>query len=289
MARAFSTDISSGCAASAAAGAGERTAAARAPGVRDGHLSACHLSLRGFQVEYVPVPKRFRVDILPKSRVSFSGQMSTRDTEDRLELLQGTLDLLILRTLIFGSAARPGHRARHPADVGRRAAGRARSALSRAAAARGARLDFREVGRLQEQSQGPLLFADGGRPQTTREGNQRSGSGWRRRSGAFSVPRRVSSVSIRRGSTMFRRKRTASDFGAEIEAHLELETERLQEQGLARRRHEPPRVARSATSRARKSASTNPAAGSGGTTSGRTFATPCACCASLPASPPSRS
>jgi transcriptional regulator len=28
--------------------------------------------------------------------------MSTREGEDRLELLQGTLDLLILRTLIFG-------------------------------------------------------------------------------------------------------------------------------------------------------------------------------------------
>jgi len=29
--------------------------------------------------------------------------MSTQEREDRLELLQGTLDLLILRTLIFGS------------------------------------------------------------------------------------------------------------------------------------------------------------------------------------------
>jgi PadR family transcriptional regulator len=29
--------------------------------------------------------------------------MSTQDAQDRLELLQGTLDLLILRTLIFGS------------------------------------------------------------------------------------------------------------------------------------------------------------------------------------------
>jgi transcriptional regulator len=29
--------------------------------------------------------------------------MSTQETKDRLELLQGTLDLLILRTLIFGS------------------------------------------------------------------------------------------------------------------------------------------------------------------------------------------
>jgi PadR family transcriptional regulator PadR len=29
--------------------------------------------------------------------------MSTQEAKDRLELLQGTLDLLILRTLIFGS------------------------------------------------------------------------------------------------------------------------------------------------------------------------------------------
>jgi PadR family transcriptional regulator PadR len=29
--------------------------------------------------------------------------MSTQDTTERLELLQGTLDLLVLRTLIFGS------------------------------------------------------------------------------------------------------------------------------------------------------------------------------------------
>src|SRR5271154_3247863 len=32
-----------------------------------------------------------------------SGYMSTQETRERLELLQGTLDLLILRTLIFGS------------------------------------------------------------------------------------------------------------------------------------------------------------------------------------------
>jgi len=30
--------------------------------------------------------------------------MSTRDDRDRIELLQGTLDLLILRTLLFGPA-----------------------------------------------------------------------------------------------------------------------------------------------------------------------------------------
>src|SRR5262245_54239835 len=32
---------------------------------------------------------------------------------------------------------------------------------------------------------------------------------------------------------MFRRKRNESDFSAEIEAHLQLETERLREQGLS--------------------------------------------------------
>jgi PadR family transcriptional regulator PadR len=44
----------------------------------------------------------FQVDILPKHFIS-SGDMSTQDARERLELLQGTLDLLILRTLIFGS------------------------------------------------------------------------------------------------------------------------------------------------------------------------------------------
>jgi hypothetical protein len=32
---------------------------------------------------------------------------------------------------------------------------------------------------------------------------------------------------------MFRRTRKASDFGAEIEAHLAMETDRLKEQGLS--------------------------------------------------------
>jgi len=41
------------------------------------------------------------VDVRPKL-VPRSGQMSTRRTKERLALLQGTLDLLILRTLAFG-------------------------------------------------------------------------------------------------------------------------------------------------------------------------------------------
>lgn len=54
------------------------------------HKGKCGLSGRGF-----------RVDILPKPGIH-SCQMSTRDENDRLPLLQGTLDLLILRTLRFG-------------------------------------------------------------------------------------------------------------------------------------------------------------------------------------------
>jgi PadR family transcriptional regulator len=43
-----------------------------------------------------------QVDILPGT-AAYSGYMSTQQSRERLELLQGTLDLLILRTLIFGS------------------------------------------------------------------------------------------------------------------------------------------------------------------------------------------
>ena len=42
------------------------------------------------------------VDILPK-RVEYLGRMTTQDSnDDRIALLQGTLDLLILKTLLFG-------------------------------------------------------------------------------------------------------------------------------------------------------------------------------------------
>ena len=41
------------------------------------------------------------VDILPKRR-AYLGRMTTRDEKERIALLQGTLDLLILRTLLFG-------------------------------------------------------------------------------------------------------------------------------------------------------------------------------------------
>src|SRR5438045_1704015 len=45
-------------------------------------------------------PAALQVDILPEHG-SFFGQMSTQRHEGLLDLLQGTRDLLILRTLIF--------------------------------------------------------------------------------------------------------------------------------------------------------------------------------------------
>jgi hypothetical protein len=62
--------------------------------------------------------------------------MSTQEAKDRLELLEGTLDLLIRRTLIFGSRHGQGA-ARNPTNVRRRTAGGTRSALSRPPAAGG--------------------------------------------------------------------------------------------------------------------------------------------------------
>src|SRR5579863_2132244 len=45
---------------------------------------------------------RLQVDILPKC-AGYLGRMSTRENSDeRISLLQGTLDLLILKSLVFG-------------------------------------------------------------------------------------------------------------------------------------------------------------------------------------------
>src|SRR5579859_274633 len=68
-------------------------------------------------------------------------------------------------------AARPRDCSRDSRNVRRRAAGGTRGALSRAAAAGRARLDFGQVGNFAEQSQGAILFADVRGTRTTGEGN----------------------------------------------------------------------------------------------------------------------
>ena len=88
----------------------------------------------------------------------------TAQPNNRIELLYGTLDLLILRTLVYGPSH--GHAiAKHIRRVSEnRPADRDGLALSRPAQAGGARLDR---GRVEEVGQGqarPLLPAHPGRP-----------------------------------------------------------------------------------------------------------------------------
>ena len=144
--------------------------------------------------------------------------MSTQKGKDRLELLQGTLDLLILRTLIFGP--------QHSQGIGR--------AIQRTS---GDEL-LVETGpfilRSSAWKSGTGLPPNGGPPRTTARrvftGSRRqaannwskrppSGGGSHRPSGGFWDPMSG------RVETMFRQKRKPSDFAAEIRAHLEIETE----------------------------------------------------------------
>jgi hypothetical protein len=99
--------------------------------------------------------------------------MSTQETGERLELLQGTLDLLILRTLIFGSQHGQGI-ARAIQETSKEELLVEHGALYPALQ----RLEERgwisaKWGSFFQQPQGAVLCADGGRPQTTGQRNQR--------------------------------------------------------------------------------------------------------------------
>ena len=61
----------------------------------------------------------FWVDILPEAG-GYLGRMATQENnDDRIALLQGTLDLLILKTLAPGTVPWAGRGALHSAPVGR--------------------------------------------------------------------------------------------------------------------------------------------------------------------------
>src|SRR6266568_3261708 len=117
--------------------------------------------------------------------------MSTQENKERLELLQGTLDLLILRTLIFGSQHGQG--------------------IARA---------------IQETSEKELLVEHGALYPALQRLEQR---GWiAAKWGVSSNNRKARFYSL----TAAGRKRKLDDFSSEIEAHIQLEMERLREQGL---------------------------------------------------------
>ena len=75
----------------------------------------------------------------------------------RGDMLQGTLDMLVLQDPHHRARPRPHHRACHREGLRRGAAGGTRVALSRAASARGSRTHRRVLGNVREQPQGQVL------------------------------------------------------------------------------------------------------------------------------------
>ncbi len=88
------------------------------------------------------------------------------------ELLQGTLDLLILRTLGLGPQHGLGIARRSRADHARRVSGQARVPLSGAVSSRRKRLAHLRVGRLGIQASRQVLPADQVRTEATEGGNR---------------------------------------------------------------------------------------------------------------------
>ena len=101
--------------------------------------------------------------------------MSTKEERERIELLQGTLDLLIVRTLLLGPAHGARHREGHRIQVGRGVAGGAGIALSGAAPAHQTKMDFRGRGHFGEQPARQVLPADARGPEAIEGGDQQVG------------------------------------------------------------------------------------------------------------------
>src|ERR1700740_3206794 len=152
--------------------------------------------------------------------------MSTQEANERLELLQGTLDLLILRTLIFGPQHGQGiaraiqqssqeellveHGALYPALQRLEERGWISAKWGTSTNNRKARF---------------YSLTAAGRKQLVKETTK-----WKRLSSAIA---RVLGAKATEGEAMFQHKRKVSDCGAEIEEHIRLESERLREQGLS--------------------------------------------------------
>ena len=104
----------------------------------------------------------------------------------RIELPQGTLDLLILRCARQRAAARLGHFRTAPANLERRPARAARLALPGAASARASRMDRGQVGRLRKQSPRKVLLAHSQRRKAARSRTRCMGSADDRRGSSAS-------------------------------------------------------------------------------------------------------
>jgi hypothetical protein len=102
-----------------------------------------------------------------RNQAILSPRMSTKEQKERIELLQGTLDLLILRTLLLGPMH--GHAIAKAIEFRSDEVLQVEQgiALSRAAPAHQAAMDFGRRGNVGKQSPGQILQANGQGPTPT--------------------------------------------------------------------------------------------------------------------------
>ena len=180
------------------------------------------------------------------------------------DLVQGTLDLLILKTLSLEPAHGWAIAKTHPADLERRAAGAAGFALPGAASPRAARLDHGDVGRDRDRPRGQGLRADARRPHAARararELERLSSAvnlGRARRicseGAAMRLLDRAVACACARSSSG---SQVEQDLDDELRFHVEAHVDELSRTGMSPEHAAPPRCARSAAS----SRSRNPCA-----------------------------
>ena len=170
------------------------------------------------------------VDILPEGG-EYLGRMATQENnDDRIALLQGTLDLLILKTLVLGPCHGQGVARliqRQSEEVFLVDHGSLYVALQRLEDKKWIRAKWG----VSENNRKARFYSitPKGREQlvekTERVAAADAGDGFDSGSGQRAAGRG--------GMSMFRRKRSAEDFAEEIKAHLELEADELRSEGLS--------------------------------------------------------
>ena len=93
--------------------------------------------------------------------------------DKQLELLQGTLDVIILKAVSLGPLHGYGVFAAHSTDFKGSFGDSARLSLSGPGSPRPPRLDHERMGRVGEQAQGKVLPAHGGRQTQTAHGHRK--------------------------------------------------------------------------------------------------------------------
>ena len=161
----------------------------------------------------------------------------TRDVRNTSEVLQGTLDLMILKMLHamgplhgFGIARRLEQLSEHVLHLNE-------GTVYLAVAAPAGGMDCGGLGRVREQSEGKILFDYEEGPETTREGDGGLAADFRcdRPRAAAGDPeamiRRLARLWMRVLGTV-RNESLDSDFQSEVEDHVSLLTERYRRQGM---------------------------------------------------------